>query len=344
MKILVTGGAGFIGSHVCVELINAGHSVVVVDNFCNSYFVVLNRISTICKATVMGNQLDWQRCDLLDVKDLNDIFDSYGPFDAVIHLAGHKSVAESTRDPVEYYHNNIAGTTTLLRVMNKHRVSTLIFSSSATVYDTDFPLPFSESSPTIQDGNAYAMSKAMIERILWDVPKDYVSKICALRYFNPVGAHKSNLLGEDPKGTPNNLMPLLLQVASGKRDKLLVYGGDYQTIDGTPARDYVHVVDVAQGHLKALEFLSNIEEHTGCVFNLGTGKSTTVLQMIESFEFANKVKIPFEIVDRRSGDVAESYADPSMARQVLKWKPEFNLDDMCRDAWNWQQWNPRGYQ
>ncbi len=336
MKILVTGGAGYIGSHTCVELLEAGHEVVVVDNLSNSKKESLNRVGKIT-----NKRLEFHKVDLLDRGAINSIFQSH-KIDVVIHFAGLKAVGESVSIPLRYYHNNITGTLTLCEVMEENNVRNIIFSSSATVYGDPHKVPITEEFP-LSATNPYGRSKLMIEEILKDL---YTSNdkwnIVLLRYFNPVGAHPSGLIGEDPNGIPNNLLPYISQVAIGKLSKLSVFGNDYHTKDGTGVRDYIHVVDLAKGHLKALDkipFDSGVS-----IYNLGTGHGYTVLEMIEAFKKASQKDIPYEIVDRRPGDIASCYADPSKAEEELGWIAEMDLDRMCEDAWRWQSNNPNGYE
>lgn len=336
MRVLVTGGAGFIGSHTCVELMRSGHDVVVYDNLCNSRPAVIARI-----ARIVGRAPDLVRGDVRDGDALARVFAS-GTFDAVLHFAGLKAVAESIDRPLEYYDNNVYGTLVLCRAMARAGVKVLVFSSSATVYDSASPMPLREDSP-LGPVNPYGHSKLMVERILQDLAaaRSAQWRFALLRYFNPVGAHPSGLIGEDPQGLPNNLMPNVAQVAVGLRDKVRIFGDDYPTRDGTGVRDYIHVVDLARGHLAALEAVQRTDR--GITVNLGTGRGTSVLEAVRAFERACGRSIPVERVARRSGDVAECYADPSHAEQVLGWKAVLSMDDMCRDAWRWQSTNPRGY-
>jgi UDP-glucose 4-epimerase len=333
--ILVTGGAGYIGSHTCVELLAAGFGVVIVDNFINSHPLVVERIARIAKR---DPQLE--RADVRDAPALRRIFGTHR-IDAVIHFAGLKAVGESVANPVHYYDNNVAGSVTLLKAMSDAGCLRLVFSSSATVYGDAQTVPISEDCP-IRPTNPYGSSKAMIERILFDLAAASGEwNIAALRYFNPVGAHPSGLLGEDPSGTPNNLMPYVSQVAVGQRAHLTVHGRDYPTRDGTGERDYVHVVDLARGHLAAL---AHLEEIKGAVpINLGTGRGTTVLELVSAFRAASGQAIPVQFGPRRAGDVATSYADPSRAAQVLGWKAQYGIEQMCSDSWHWQSENPTGY-
>jgi UDP-glucose 4-epimerase len=333
--ILVTGGAGFIGSHTVLELLENNYRVSVIDNLSNSKKESLNRVETIT-----GKSVHFYKTDLLDEQSLNQLFQE-NQFHAVIHFAGLKAVGESVENPLSYFENNVSGTVTLCKVMRDHNVKKIVFSSSATVYGDPDESPIPETSP-LSAVNPYGRTKLMIEEILGDIyQSDPEWSISLLRYFNPVGAHKSGMIGEDPNGIPNNLMPYITQVAVGKRPHLNVFGGDYDTHDGTGVRDYIHVVDLARGHLHALNAL---EEKPGIeAFNLGTGSGSSVLDVIKAFESANGVPIPYKIVRRRPGDAAVCYADPSKAAKKLDWKTEFSLKDMCRDAWNWQQKNPEGY-
>jgi len=335
--ILVTGGTGFIGSHTCVELLKQGYDVVVVDNLCNSNVEVLNRIHTITGKNVMFYQLD-----LLDKTALDSVFADHD-IDAVIHFAGLKAVGESTKIPLSYYHNNLTGTLNLLDLMTSHGVFDLVFSSSATVYGENNSTPYQENLP-LSSTNPYGRTKVMIEQFLQDAfVSDPRWNVSLLRYFNPVGAHPSGLIGEDPNGIPNNLMPFIAQVAVGKREKLSVFGGDYPTFDGTGVRDYIHVVDLALGHIKALEKLASQTVKSIDAYNLGAGEGFSVLDVIHAFEKACNKAIPYEIMPRRAGDIAEFYADPNKAASELGWKVEMSLEEMCRDAWHWQSNNPQGY-
>lgn len=325
MKILVTGGAGYIGSHTCVELLNEGHELIIVDNFSNSKPEALENIRKIT-----GRSFGFVQGDLRDEQALDAAF-SGEPVDAVIHFAGLKAVGESVAKPVEYYDNNITGTMTLLNAMRRHGVKRMVFSSSATVYGMNNPVPFREEMPTSAT-NPYGWTKVMIEQILRDAANaDAEMSVCLLRYFNPVGAHESGLIGEDPNGIPNNLVPFVSQVAAGLRTKLRVFGNDYDTPDGTGVRDYIHVVDLARGHLAALAYTM---EHTGCeTFNLGTGKGTSVLEIVKAYENASGREIPYEIVARRPGDIASAYAGTEKAARVLNWRAERGVEKMCEDAW-----------
>ena len=336
MKILVTGGAGYIGSHACVELLNAGYEVVVVDNLSNSKEEALRRVQEIT-----GKSLKFYKADLLDAEALDTIFKQES-IDAVMHFAGLKAVGESVSIPLHYYHNNITGTLLLCKAMQKYGVKNMVFSSSATVYGDPSRVPITEDFP-LSATNPYGQTKLMIEQILRDLYKsDNSFNIAILRYFNPVGAHKSGLIGEDPKGIPNNLVPYITQVAAGKLDDLKVFGNDYPTPDGTGVRDYIHVVDLVLGHLKALDKLMT---NPGVVtYNLGTGKGYSVLEMVNAFRKVTGKPIPYKIVDRRPGDIASCYADPSKANKELGWRATRGLEEMCQDAWRWQSNNPNGYE
>lgn len=335
MSILVTGGAGYIGSHTCVELLNAGYDVVVVDNLSNSKKEALNRVEEIT-----GKQVHFYQVDLVDQQAVTEIF-AHRPIDAVIHFAGLKAVGESVTIPLRYYQNNLVSTLVLCDVMQAFDVKNLVFSSSATVYGAPERVPIQEDFP-LSATNPYGRTKLMIEEILRDLGvADPALNVALLRYFNPVGAHASGRIGEDPNGIPNNLMPYVTQVAVGQRDYLRVFGNDYETPDGTGVRDYIHVVDLALGHLKALEKLS---ANPGVVaYNLGTGQGYSVLDVVHAFERASGRNIPYQIAPRRPGDVAASFADPTKARIELGWAATRGLDDMCRDAWRWQSNNPDGY-
>ena len=336
MAILVTGGAGYIGSHTVVELQNAGYDVVVVDNLCNSSEKALDRVSKIT-----GKTVKFYKADILDRDALNEVFDKE-EIDSCIHFAGLKAVGESVAKPWEYYENNIAGTLTLVDVMRKHNVKNIIFSSSATVYGDPAMIPITEECPKGQCTNPYGWTKSMLEQILTDIQKaDPEWNVVLLRYFNPIGAHKSGTIGENPNGIPNNLMPYITQVAVGKLKELGVFGNDYDTPDGTGVRDYIHVVDLALGHVKALK---KIEEKAGVkVYNLGTGNGYSVLDMVKAFGKACGKEIPYQIKARRPGDIASCYADPTKAKEELGWVAERGLDEMCEDSWRWQSNNPEGY-
>ncbi|MDR7000604.1 UDP-glucose 4-epimerase GalE [Neobacillus niacini] len=336
MAILVTGGAGYIGSHTCVELLNAGYEIVVIDNFINSKPESLKRISEIT-----GKYFKFYQVDLLEEKRVQNIF-TENDIEAVIHFAGLKAVGESVNIPLKYYHNNITGTLVLCNTMKSHNVKNLVFSSSATVYGMPERFPISEDFP-LGALNPYGRTKLMTEDILQDLfVSDHEWSIALLRYFNPIGAHKSGLIGEDPNGIPNNLMPYITQVAVGKLKELNVFGIQYPTIDGTGVRDYIHVVDLAKGHLKALE---RVSKTTGIeAYNLGTGKGYSVLEMINAFEKASKKSVPYKIVEPRPGDVAVCYADPIKAKLDLEWEAEKGIEEMCADSWRWQENNPNGYE
>ena len=336
MKILVTGGAGYIGSHTVIELQNAGHEVVVVDNLSNSSEVALQRV-----AEITGKEVTLYQVDIRDRAGLNRVMDKHS-FDCCIHFAGLKAVGESVSLPWEYYDNNIHGTLVLLDVMRKNGCKNIIFSSSATVYGDPAVIPITEECPKGQCTNPYGHTKSMLEQIMMDMQKaDPAWNVVLLRYFNPIGAHQSGAIGEDPNGIPNNLMPYITQVAVGKLKELGVFGDDYDTPDGTGVRDYIHVVDLAIGHVKAL---AAIERKCGiAVYNLGTGKGYSVLDVVHAFEEATWVRIPYTIRPRRSGDIAFCYSDPSKAEKELGWKARFDLVDMCRDAWRWQKNNPNGF-
>ena len=337
MRILVTGGAGYIGSHTCIELLEQGHEVIVVDNLCNSSRVSLERVETIT-----GKKVTFYEADLLDRKALEEIFE-HESIDAVIHFAGLKAVGESVAKPLEYYHNNITGTLILCDVMREHKVKNIIFSSSATVYGDPAFVPITEECPKGEITNPYGQTKGMLEQILTDLhTADPEWNVIILRYFNPVGAHKSGLIGEDPAGIPNNLTPYITQVAVGKLKEVGVFGNDYDTPDGTGVRDYIHVVDLALGHVKALEKMASSEPLVR-IYNLGTGQGFCVLQMIEAFSKACGKTIPYSIKPRRPGDIAECYADAALAKKELGWEAERGIDEMCEDSWRWQSGNPNGY-
>ena len=335
MAILVTGGAGYIGSHTCVELLNAGYDVVVADNLYNSSKKAVDRVEQIT-----GKKLKFYEVDLLDQPKVKEIFDKE-EIEAVIHFAGLKAVGESVHKPLEYYNNNITGTLILCDEMRKHGVKNIVFSSSATVYGSPEEMPITEECPKGQCTNPYGWTKSMMEQIMTDVQKANPDmNVILLRYFNPVGAHESGRIGEDPKGIPNNLMPYISQVAVGKLEKLGVFGDDYDTPDGTGVRDYIHVVDLAKGHVKAIDYIFS---NPGLdVINLGTGVGYSVLDMVKAFGKACGKEIPYEIKPRRAGDIAMCYADPAKAAKVLGWKAEKGLDEMCADTWRWQSQNPNG--
>jgi UDP-glucose 4-epimerase len=335
--VLVTGGAGYIGSHICVELLQAGFDVVVVDNLSNGNKIALDRVSQITNKTLHFHQIDVQ-----DKNELSNVFDSYA-IDTVIHLAGLKAVGESCEKPLQYFQNNLISSMILVDVMQQFAVNNLVFSSSATVYGDPASVPIDETFP-LSVMNPYGRTKLMIEEMLQDISASPASKlnIALLRYFNPIGAHKSGLIGEDPTDIPNNLLPYVSQVAVGKLDSVSVFGDDYETDDGTGVRDYIHVVDLAKGHIQAMDFLSQTTNKC-TVFNLGTGLGVSVLQVIDAFKHASGKDIPYQIVSRRSGDVASCYANPSLANEKLNWRSEKTLADMVEDAWRWQSMNPQGY-
>lgn len=332
--ILVTGGAGYIGSHTCVKLLEAGHELVVLDNLCNSKEEALRRVQALA-----GKPLTFIQGDIRDEATLNEAFRH--PIEAVIHFAGLKAVGESVAKPLEYYENNVSGTLALLRAMKRHGVNRLVFSSSATVYGNPASTPITEDFP-LSATNPYGRSKLIVEDMLRDFAKAEPEwRIALLRYFNPIGAHESGDIGEDPNGIPNNLMPFITQVASGKQACLKVFGNDYPTHDGTGVRDYIHVVDLAVGHVKAVQAL---HRQPGLLTaNLGTGKGYSVLDMVKTFERVNEVAVPHEIVARRPGDIAECWANPAAAERLLGWRAEKGLEEMCRDSWRWQSQNPAGY-
>ncbi len=336
MNVLVTGGVGYIGSHTCVELIEAGFTPIAVDNLCNSSAKSLERV-----AEITGKTVKFYQGDVRDEALMEKIFQE-NEIGCVIHFAGLKAVGESVAKPLAYYDNNLTSTMTLCRVMNKFGVKKIIFSSSATVYSGDNEMPLRETSKTGGCTNPYGWTKYMGEQILRDIAKaDEAWSVVLLRYFNPVGAHSSGKIGEHPNGIPNNLMPYISQTAIGKREHLSVFGNDYPTPDGTGVRDYIHVVDLAKGHVAAIGYMM---EHTGeSVFNLGTGVGYSVLDMVHAFEEANGLKVPYVIAPRRPGDLPTCYADPAKSREVLSWQAQYDQTDMCRDTWNWQRQNPNGY-
>ncbi len=336
MNVLVTGGMGYIGSHTCVELLEQGMHVIIADNLCNSKAQAGERI-----AKITGIKPEFYQLDIRDEAGLSAVFEAHS-FDCVIHFAGLKAVGESVEKPLLYYDNNLNATMTLCRVMDRYDCRNIIFSSSATVYSGDNELPLTETSKTGNCTNPYGWTKYFGEQILRNIAEaDPRWSVVLLRYFNPVGAHESGKIGEDPRGIPNNLMPYISQVAIGRRDHLSVFGNDYPTPDGTGVRDYIHVVDLAKGHVAAIQYLMN---HKGTeVFNLGTGVGYSVLDMVKAFETANHIKIPYEITARRAGDLPTVYADPSKSAEVLGWTARRNLEDMCRDSFRWQSQNPQGY-
>ena len=337
MSILVTGGAGFIGSHTCVELLEAGYEVVVVDNLYNASRKSMDRVEQIT-----GKKPTFYEADILDREALNQIFEKE-EIDSVIHFAGLKAVGESVAKPIEYYYNNIAGTLVLCDVMRKHNVKNIVFSSSATVYGDPAFIPITEECPKGKITNPYGQTKGMLEQVLEDIHvSDPQWNVILLRYFNPIGAHKSGLIGEDPKGIPNNLVPYVAQVAIGKLECLGVFGDDYDTPDGTGVRDYIHVVDLAKGHVAAIK---KLEEKKGVlIYNLGTGKGYSVLDVVHAFEKACKKEITYAVKPRRPGDIAACYADPAKAKAELGWEAENGIEEMCADSWRWQSMNPNGYE
>ena len=336
MSVLVTGGVGYIGSHTCVELLGEGYDVIVVDNLSNSNLMALERIKDIT-----GREVHFENADIRDRVALASVFEN-NKIDSVIHFAGFKAVGESVEKPLLYYDNNVAGTITLCEVMSDFNVKNIVFSSSATVYGDPDCVPIKESSP-LSATNPYGRSKLIIEEMLKDLQKsDSDWSIALLRYFNPVGAHQSGLIGEDPEGIPNNLMPYISQVATGKLKQLSVFGGDYPTHDGTGVRDYIHVVDLAKGHVKALEYFNSNSSEV-LIANLGTGNGYSVLDLLSAFEKESGQKVPYQIVARRAGDIAECYADPGYAASILGWKAQFDINQMCADTWRWQSNNPLGY-
>jgi UDP-glucose 4-epimerase len=336
MNILLTGGAGYIGTHTCIELISAGHTAVIADNLCNSKREAVNRVEKIT-----STKIPFYEIDVCDKTALSKVF-SENKIDAVIHFAGLKAVGESCQIPLRYYRNNLDSTLTLLEVMKEYNCHNIVFSSSATVYGIPETVPLVETMPT-SCTNPYGWTKLMIEQIMQDVTNaDPELSVVLLRYFNPIGAHESGTIGENPNGIPNNLMPYITQVAVGKLKELGVFGNDYPTHDGTGVRDYIHVVDLAKGHVKAIDYA---DKHKGTeIFNLGTGVGYSVLDIVNAFIKVNNVDIPYVIKERRAGDIAECYADPKKAYEQLGWKAEKTLEDMCRDSWRWQKNNPKGYE
>ncbi|MEC8140626.1 MAG: UDP-glucose 4-epimerase GalE [Bacteroidota bacterium] len=335
MNILVTGGAGYIGSHTCLELITQGHQVIIADNLSNSHRLSVERVQSISQKEIVFYEVN-----LLNRKALDDIFQTHS-INAVIHFAGYKAVSESVEKPLMYYQNNLQSTLLLCETMERHKVDRLIFSSSATVYGMNSKSPIAEHA-SLSATNPYGRTKLFIEEILRDWSKTIPKiSIALLRYFNPVGAHSSGLIGEDPQGITNNLMPYITQVAAGRKEILSIFGNDYDTIDGTGVRDYIHVMDLALGHVKALEYTLNSK---GCdVFNLGTGKGTSVLELVEAFELTTGQKVPYQISNRRTGDVATCFANPTKAKDKLSWEATRDVVEMCRDSWNWQRKHPMGY-
>ena len=336
-RVLLTGGAGYIGSHTAVELLNSGYEVIIYDNLCNSSEVSIDRIKTIT-----GKNLTFYEADILDTDFLKEVLVKE-KIDVVIHFAALKAVGESVRKPLEYYHNNLTGTLSLLKAMEETEVKKIIFSSSATVYGDPESTPITEDFPKGVCTNPYGWSKSFMEQIMTDLnTADPDFKVVLLRYFNPIGAHKSGLIGEDPKGIPNNLLPYIAQVAVGKLDYLHVYGNDYETDDGTGIRDYIHVVDLAKGHVLAVEKIDQLKGVE--IINLATGNGYSVLDVVKAFEKASGVKIPYKIEARRPGDIDKSYADASYAKKVLGWVAENGIEEMCEDTWRWQKNNPNGYE
>ena len=339
--VLVTGGAGFIGSHTVIELLQSGYEVVVVDDLSNASVVALDRVRQIV-GDEAASRLTFYEDNVLDRDALDRIFDEH-PIDRVIHFAGFKAVGESVKKPVEYYHNNIESTLTLVDVMRNHGCKSIIFSSSSTVYGDPDKLPLTEESPKKACTNPYGWTKWMIEQILTDLhTADPDWNVVLLRYFNPIGAHERGLIGEDPKGIPNNLVPYVAQVAVGKLKAVQVFGDDYPTSDGTGVRDYIHVVDLAKGHVAALAWMNG--KNGVEVFNLGTGKGTSVLEVIRAFSKACGKELPYVIKPRRGGDIAANWCDASKAERLMGWKAQYDIDDMCRDSWNWQSHNPNGFE
>ena len=336
-RILVTGGAGFIGSHTLIELHKAGYEFVVVDNLVNSNPEALRRVGEL-----IGAEVPFVKADIRDREALNKVFEQY-KFDSCIHFAGLKAVGESVAKPLEYYENNMSGTFTLIDVMRQHGCKNIIFSSSATVYGDPAIIPITEECPKGHCTNPYGQTKSMLEQVLMDVQKaDSEWNVVLLRYFNPIGAHQSGRIGENPNGIPNNLMPYITQTAIGRRKELGVFGNDYDTHDGTGVRDYIHVVDLATAHVAALQA---IEKNAGlAIYNIGTGHGYSVLDVVNAFEKANGVKVPYSIKPRRPGDIATCYCDPSKAERELGWKAKYGIEDMCRDSWNWQSQNPNGFE
>ena len=337
MSILVTGGAGYIGSHTCVALIQAGYDILIADNFSNSCETVIQRLEQI-----VGKTVPYERIELCDAAQADDLFVRHPEIEAVIHFAGLKSVPESITQPLTYYETNLVSTMTLLQVMQEYGVHKLVFSSSASVYGDKTPSPVCEDAPVGDTKSPSAATKVMQERMISDIAAASDLSAVILRYFNPVGAHESALIGEDPHGTPSNLVPYIALVAAGKRQKLRIYGADYATKDGTGVRDYIHIMDLAQGHVAALK---KLEHDTGCfIYNLGTGNGFSVLDAVHAYEKACGKISPYEVVARREGDIEISYADPSKAAMELGWCAQYDLDDICRSSWKWQQANPNGYQ
>ena len=336
-NVLITGGAGYIGTHTAVELLNKNYNVIIYDNLSNSSKIAVDRV-----ADITGKEISFYEADILDKEKLKEVL-ATEKIDVLIHCAALKSVGESVDKPLEYYHNNITGTLTTLEAMNEVGVKNIIFSSSATVYGNPQSVPITEDFPKGECTNPYGWSKSMMEQIMTDLQKsDPDWKVVLLRYFNPIGAHKSGKIGEDPKGIPNNLLPYIAQVAVGKLDYLRVFGDDYKTHDGTGVRDYIHVVDLAKGHVCAIDKIDELDGVS--IFNLATGKGYSVLDVVKAFEKASGKKVPYEIVGRREGDIAECFADAKKARDILGWQAEFGIDQMCQDSYRWQEQNPNGYE
>lgn len=337
-KILITGGAGYIGSHTLIELSSAGYQFVVYDNLSNSSQKSIKKVEQL-----IGKSIDFEEGDIRDISRLREVFLKYD-FDSVIHFAGLKAVGESVAFPIKYYDNNVIGTLRLLEIMSEFRCKKIVFSSSATVYGNPHTTPIMEDFPVGATTNPYGTSKYMIERILEDVYiGDNSFKVAILRYFNPVGAHESGEIGEDPSGIPNNLMPFITQTAVGKREFLSVFGDDYDTHDGTGVRDYIHVVDLANAHVKAIEYLNDGDDLKFLKVNIGTGIGYSVLDVVNAFEKASGQKIPYKIVEKRAGDIAKCFADPSYSKQILGWEAKYTIEQMCKDSWRWQNKNPNGY-
>lgn len=336
-NVLITGGAGYIGTHTAVELLNKNYNVIIYDNLSNSSKIAVDRV-----ADITGKEISFYEADILDKEKLKEVL-ATDKIDVLIHCAALKSVGESVDKPLEYYHNNITGTLTTLEAMKEVGVKNIIFSSSATVYGNPQSVPITEDFPKGECTNPYGWSKSMMEQIMTDLQKsDPDWKVVLLRYFNPIGAHKSGKIGEDPKGIPNNLLPYIAQVAVGKLDYLRVFGDDYKTHDGTGVRDYIHVVDLAKGHVCAIDKIDELDGVS--IFNLATGKGYSVLDVVKAFEKASGKKVPYEIVGRREGDIAECFADAKKARDILGWQAEFGIDQMCQDSYRWQEQNPNGYE
>jgi len=347
--ILVTGGAGYIGSHTCLELLTNNCKIVVIDNLSNSSIASLERVSVLCNKTFSTNPVDdadivFYEGSINDSSILQNIFTEFH-IDAVVHFAGLKAVAESKNKPIEYYMNNVGGSIVLFQEMAKAGVKNIVFSSSATVYGSPNKMPITEEFNTGDTVNPYGQTKYCIENILKDISNaDPYWNVCILRYFNPAGSHQSGLIGENPKGIPNNLMPYISQVAVGKINKLKIFGNAYPTIDGTGVRDYIHVVDLAKGHISALNYITTSQNPNFSVFNLGTGKGTSVLELLAAFEKINDITVPYEFVGERSGDIAECWASTKKAKSILEWEAKYTINEMCKDSWRWQSKNPNGYE